>query len=74
MQCGVKCCDDCLSPVSGQALTGGDSVVLQTHGRHGQYTPHLPIIATSGGWDAQAKPWVHVGYLPSPMVHKNWPW
>ena len=74
MQCGVKCLDDFFSTVSGKALKGGYIVVVQTHGRHGQYNPHLHIIATSGGWDAQAHKWVHLGYLPYPMLHKKWQW
>jgi hypothetical protein len=24
--------------------------VLHTHGRNGQFNPHLHLIATSGGW------------------------
>ncbi|SRR6266567_1491662 len=72
MKCGGQCVDDFLRPVSGKALKGGDSVVLQTHGRKGQYNPHLPIIASRGGGDAQAQKWVHVGYLPSPMLPKKW--
>src|SRR2546425_7558237 len=59
MPCGGQCLDDFLSTVSGKALQGGSIVVVQTPGRHGQYNPHLPIIATSGGWDAQAHKWVH---------------
>jgi hypothetical protein len=74
MKCGVKCLDDFFSTVSGKALKGGYIVVIQTHGRNGQYNPHLHIIATSGGWDAQAKQWVHLGYLPYPMLHKKWQW
>jgi hypothetical protein len=74
MQCGVKCLDDFFSTVSGKALKGGDIVVVQTHGRHGQYNPHLHIIATSGGWDEQAHKGVHLGYLPYPMLHKKWQW
>jgi hypothetical protein len=48
--------DDVVSRVSGTALKGGSIVVIQTHGRNGQYNPHLHIIATSGGWDRQAQP------------------
>jgi hypothetical protein len=59
MQCGVQCLDDFFSEVSGKRLKGGYIVVIQTHGRNGQYNPHLHIIATSGGWDAQAEQWVH---------------
>ena len=74
MKCGVKCLDDFFSTVSGKALKGGYIVVIQTPGRNGQYNPHLHIIATSGGWDEQAKQWVHLGYLPYPMLHKKWQW
>ena len=74
MQCGVKCLDDFLSTVSGKALKGGYIVVVQTHGRNGHYNPHLHIIATSGGWDEQAQKWMHLGYLPYPMLHKKWQW
>src|SRR5437764_5162399 len=72
MKCGVKCLDDFFSTVSGKALKGGYIVVIQTHGRNGQYNPHLHIISTSGGWDEQAQKWVHVSYLPYPMLHKKW--
>jgi hypothetical protein len=60
MRCGVRCLDDVLSRVSGQSLKGGDIVVVQTHGRNGQYNLHLPMIATSGGWDQQAEQWGHL--------------
>ena len=59
MPCGVKCLDDFFRTVSGKALQGGSIVVVQTHGRHGQDNPPLPIIATSGGGDAQAHKGVH---------------
>ena len=72
MPCGVTCLDDFLRTVRGKALKGGSSVVVQPHGRHGHDTPHLHIIATSGGGDAQAHTWVHVGSLPDPMLHKTW--
>ena len=53
---------------------GGYIVVIQTHGRNGQYNPHLHIIATSGGWDPQASQWVHLDYLPYAMLRKKWQW
>jgi len=74
MRCGVRCLDDVFTRVSGRALRGGYIVVIQTHGRNGQYNPHLHIIATSGGWDPQARQWVHLEYLPYPMVRKKWQW
>ncbi len=64
MRCGVRCLDDVFSRVSGTTLKGGYIVVIQTHGRNGQYNPHLHIIATSGGWDPQASQWVHLDYVP----------
>jgi hypothetical protein len=74
MRCGVQCLDDCFSRVSGKPLTGGYLVVVQTHGRSGQYNPHLHIIATSGGWEQEAKPWAHIDYLPYSMLRKKWHW
>jgi hypothetical protein len=74
MRCGVRCLDDFYSRVSGHDLKGGYIVVIQTHGRNGQYNPHLHCIATSGGWDQQAQQWVHLDYLPYPMLRKKWQW
>jgi hypothetical protein len=74
MRCGVRCLDDVFTRVSGRTLKGGYIVVIQTHGRHGQYNPHLHIIATSGGWDRQASQWVHLDYLPYPMLRKKGQW
>ena len=74
MPCGVQCLDDCFRTVSGKTLKGGYIVVVQTHGRNGQYNPHLHLIATSGGGDAPAEQWGHGGYVPSPMLHKQWQW
>src|SRR5713101_6522947 len=67
-RCGVRCLDDFFSRVSGRELTGGYIVVIQTHGRNGQYNPPLHVIATSGGWEESAKQWVHLDYLPYPML------
>ena len=74
MRCGVRCLDDVFSRVSGRALKGGYIVVVQTHGRNGQYNPHLHVIATSGGWDQQAQPWIHLDYIPYSMLRKKWQW
>lgn len=49
-------------------------MVIQTHGRNGQYNPHLHSISTRGGWDPEGQQWVHLGYLPYPMLHKKWQW
>ena len=74
MRCGRRCLDDVFSRISGRPLTGGYIMVIQTHGRNGQYNPHLHIIATSGGWDRQAQQWVHLDYVPYPMLRKKWQW
>jgi len=81
MSCGVKCLDDprfhedtFFSRVRRKEIRGGDIVVLQTHGRSGQYNPHLHIIATSGGMDQESQRWVHLEYLPYPVLHKKWQW
>jgi len=49
MRCGGQCLDDFYSTVRGKALRGGYITVLHTHGRNGQYHPHLHLLATSGG-------------------------
>lgn len=74
MRCGVKCLDDVFTRVSGHALQGGYIVVVQTHGRNGQYNPHLHIIATSGGWERKASQWWHLDYRPYPLLRKKWQW
>ena len=71
MVCGVRCMDDFYSKVSRKEIKGGYIVVLQTHGRNGQYNPHLHIIGTSGGMDRDSRKWEHVEYLPYPMLHKK---
>jgi len=40
MRCGRRCLDDVFSRMSGRPLTGGYIMVIQTHGRNGQYNPH----------------------------------
>ena len=62
------------SRVSRQPLKGGYIVVVQTHGRSGQYNPHLHIIAASGGWNKETQKWVHLDYLPYEMLRKKWQW
>jgi Putative transposase/Transposase zinc-binding domain len=74
MRCGVRCLDDVFSRVSGTSLKGGYIVVIQTHGRNGQYNPHLHVIATSGGWDAAAMQWRHLDYVPYRLLRKKWQW
>ena len=74
MRCGVRCLDDVFSRVSGRPLQGGDIVVIQTHGRNGRDNPHLHIIATSGGWEPQARQWIHLDDVPYRLLRKKWQW
>jgi hypothetical protein len=64
MRCGVRCLDDVFHRGSGTELKGGSLVVIETHGRNGQYNPHLHSIATSGGWEPKGHQWGHLDYVP----------
>jgi Putative transposase len=74
MRCGVQCLDDFYSTVRGKALKGGYITVLHTHGRNGQYHPHLHLLATSGGDDAQGERWQHLQYFPYALLRRKWQW
>jgi hypothetical protein len=74
MRCGRQCLDDFYSEVRGKALRGGSITVLHTHGRNGQYHPHLHLLATSGGYDDQGKRWEHLQYLPYALLRRKWQW
>ena len=74
MRCGVQCLDDFYSNVRGKALRGGYITVLHTHGRNGQYHPHLHVLATSGGYDAPGERWEHLQYLPYALLRRKWQW
>jgi Putative transposase/Transposase zinc-binding domain len=73
-RCGAQCLEDFYSEVRGKALRGGYITVLHTHGRNGQYHPHLHLIATSGGYDDQGARWEHVQYLPYALLRRKWQW
>jgi Putative transposase len=45
-------------------------MVLHTHGRNGQYHPHLHVLATSGGYDAPGACWEHLYYLPYQLLRQ----
>ena len=74
MRCGRQCLDDFYSEVRGKPLKGGYITVIHTHGRNGQYHPHLHVIATSGGYDAQAESWEHLDFLPYDLLRHKWQW
>jgi hypothetical protein len=71
---GAQCLDDFYSTVKGKALKGGDLTVLHTHGRNGQYHPHLHVLATRGGYDAQGARWEHLQDLPYDLLRRTWQW
>src|SRR6266853_1737000 len=74
IRCGAPCLDDFYSTVKGKALKGGYITVLHTHGRNGQYHPHLHLLATSGGYDAQGARWEHLQYVPYALLRRKWQW
>jgi hypothetical protein len=74
IRCGVQCLDDFYSTVRGKALTGGYITVLHTHGRNGQYHPHLHVLATRGGYEAHSERWEHLQYLPYALLRRKWLW
>jgi len=74
IRCGARCLDDFYSTVRGKALRGGYITVLHTHGRNGQYHPHLHLLATSGGYDDQEERWEHLQYLPYALLRRKWQW
>src|SRR5262249_32642492 len=74
IRCGAQCLNDFYSTVKGKALKGGYITVLHTHGRNGHYHPHLHVLATSGGYDAQGGRWEHLQYLPYDLLRRTWPW
>jgi Putative transposase/Transposase zinc-binding domain len=74
MRCGGQCLDDFYSEVRGKALRGGSITVLHTHGRNGQYHPHLHLLATSGGYDTQGERWEPLQYVPYALLRRKWQW
>jgi DNA-directed RNA polymerase subunit RPC12/RpoP len=74
LRCGAQGLDDFYSTVRGKALRGGSITVLHTHGRNGQYHPHLHLLATSGGYDGQGERWEHLQYLPYDLLRRTWQW
>lgn len=74
MRCGAQCLDDFYSTIEGKPLRGGYITVLHTHGRNGQYHPHLHVLATSGGYDGASERWEHLQYLPYGLLRRKWQW
>jgi Putative transposase/Transposase zinc-binding domain len=74
MRCGGQCLDDFYSAGKRKPLQGGSIVVLHTHGRKGQSHPHLQVLATSGGYEAQGARWEPRQYLPYDLLRRKWQW
>ena len=72
MRCGYECLEDVISYVKKQGLKIGAIVVVQTHGRSGQYNPHLHIIMTNGGISETKNKWYDLGYFKYEIIHKKW--
>ena len=72
MKTGQKCLEEVVSIVVKRKVKIGTIVVIQTHGRSGQYNPHLHIILTSGGICEEKKQWVEMGFLPFEIIHTAW--
>jgi hypothetical protein len=49
----------------------GYIVVLQTAGRSATYNPHLHVLMTDGGLDAEGA-WQPLGYVPYDLLHRTW--
>ena len=58
------------SPPRHRALGNQYAVQHQTH----VYHPHLHVIATSGGYDAQTESWAHLHFLPYDVLRHKWQW
>lgn len=74
MRCGVQCLEDFYSAVKGKPLQGGSVVVLHPHGRNGHSHPHLHVLATRGGYDAQGARWEPLQDWPYALLRRKWQW
>jgi hypothetical protein len=64
--------EDVVGQIKRQCIKIGAIVVIQTHGRSGQYNPHLHIIMTNGGINEAKGKWVDLNYFPYEIIHKKW--
>ena len=60
--------ENVVSTVKRKKLKIGSIVVVQTHGRSGQYNPHLQIIMTSGGVSTEQECWYDLGYFKYTII------
>ena len=71
MKIGPQMMDAAVSKAKGKKLELGYIVVLQNAGRAANYNPHLHIIMTDGGLDAEGR-WHELGFIPYEMIHQKW--
>jgi len=73
MRCGYECLEDMAGHViKRDAVKIGAIIVVQTHGRSGQYNPHLHVIMTNGGINEKLGKWEELKFIPFEIVHKKW--
>jgi len=72
MQAGYECLEALAKQVRKQDLKIGAIIVVQTHGRSGEYNPHLHILMTNGGINEKAGRWVDLNYFRYETLHKKW--
>lgn len=72
MRTGYKCIEEVVGIAVKRKVKIGITVVIQTHGRSGQYNPHLHILMTNGGIYEAKSEWREMGYLPFEIIHKKW--
>jgi len=72
MRTGYKCIEEVVGVVVKREVKIGIIMVLQTHGRSGQYNPHLHTLVTNGGINEKREEWKELGYLPFEIIHTKW--
>ena len=63
-----------IAPSRGRRSRGATSRCSTRMARNGQYHPHLHVLATSGGYEAQGARWEHLQYLPYDLLRRKWQW
>jgi hypothetical protein len=71
MQAAQVAIDAVVSQVKRRVVKLGYIVVLQTAGRAATFNPHLHVLMTDGGLDANGT-WQPLGYLPYDLLHRTW--
>ena len=72
MKIGHQCLEEVVSVALRKNVKIGTIIVVQTHGRSGQYNPHLHIIMTSGGIKEDIQSWFDLRYFKYEIIHKKW--